>query len=129
MLLFGLALVGLLAATAGAVAWYGRNTYYVGFDADEVVIFKGRPGGLLWFDPTEEERSGIDRRDVPPGVVLSIEAGRDQATLGDAQNFVANLADQIDEVAPTTTTTTTAPARPARGGATTTAPPRPAAVP
>jgi serine/threonine protein phosphatase PrpC len=113
VLLFGLALVGLLAATAGAVAWYGRNTYFVAFDADEVVIFKGRPGGVLWLDPTEEERTGIDRRDVPPGVEASIEEGRDQATLEDALNFVANLADQIDEVTSTTTTTTAPP----RGGA------------
>ena len=28
------------------------------FDADEVVIFKGRPGGFFWFDPTLEEAAG-----------------------------------------------------------------------
>jgi protein phosphatase len=119
---FGLALIGLLVATAGAVAWYGRNTYFISFDADEVVIYKGRPGGFLWFDPTLEERSGIDRRDVPPGLVDEIDAGRDQATLGDARRFVANLADQVEA----TTTTTTAPT------ATTTAPrapPGPARAP
>jgi protein phosphatase len=106
---FGLALVVLLAATAGFVAWYGRNTYFVSFDADEVVIFKGRPGGFLWFDPTLEERSGIDRRDVPPGLVDEIDAGRDQATLEDARRFVRNLEDQVAEA--TTTTSTTVPAR------------------
>jgi protein phosphatase len=105
---FGIALIGLLAATAGAVAWYGRNTYFVSFDADEVVIFKGRPGGFLWFDPTLEERAGIDRRDVPPGVVDEIETGRDQATLDDARQFVANLADQVEAAATTTTTAPTA---------------------
>jgi protein phosphatase len=104
----------LLVATAGAVAWYGRNTYFVSFDADEVVIFKGRPGGFLWFDPTLEERSGIDRRDVPPGVVDEIEAGRDQATLEDARRFVANLEDQVDATTTTTTTSPAAPPGPAR---------------
>ena len=43
-----------------------------------------------------EERSGIDRRDVPPGVVDELAAGRDQATLGDAQRYVANLQEQVD---------------------------------
>ena len=114
--MFGLALIALLVATAGAVTWYGRNTYFVSFDADEVVIFKGRPGGFLWFDPTLEERSGIDRRDVPPGVVDELAAGRDQATLGDARRYVANLQEQVDAVTTTTTSTTstTAPPGPAR---------------
>lgn len=115
VLVFALALIGLLVATTGAVAWYGRNTYFVSFDADEVVIFKGRPGGFLWFDPTLEERSGIDRRDVPPGVVDEIEAGRDQATLDDARRFVANLQDQVDTLTPATTTTTSPAAAPGPG--------------
>ena len=116
VVMFGLALIALLVATAGAVTWYGRNTYFVSFDADEVVIFKGRPGGFLWFDPTLEERSGIDRRDVPPGVVDELAAGRDQATLGDARRYVANLQEQVDAVTTTTTSTTstTAPPGPAR---------------
>ena len=118
---FGLALIALLVATGGAVTWYGRNTYFVSFDADEVVIFKGRPGGFLWFEPTLEERSGIDRRDVPSGVVDELAAGRDQATLGDAQRYVANLQEQVDSVTTTTTTTTTS--------TTTTAPPGPARAP
>ena len=30
-------------------------------------IFRGRPGGFLWFDPTVEERTGITPDDVPDG--------------------------------------------------------------
>ena len=121
VVVFALVLVGLLAATAGALAWYGRNTYFVTFDADEVVIFKGRPGGFLWFDPTIEERSGIDRRDIPEAVADEIAGGRDQATLEDARRFVANVTEQV-EASTTTTTTTVAPT-------TTTMPPRRARAP
>ena len=38
--------------TVAAIGWYARSTYYVGFDGDQVAIYKGRPGGVLWFEPT-----------------------------------------------------------------------------
>ena len=46
----------ILGGAAGAVGYYARNTYYVGFQGDSVVIFKGKPGGVLWIKPTVEER-------------------------------------------------------------------------
>ena len=47
----------------------------MGFDGDEVVIFQGRPGGVLWIDPTVEDRTGIDRDDVPEQFCDAIEEG------------------------------------------------------
>ena len=45
-----------LLVAFGAVVWIGRRTYYVAFDdANQVVIYRGRPGGVLWIDPTEAE--------------------------------------------------------------------------
>ena len=37
--------------------WYGTSTYYVTFDDDEVVIYRGRPGGQLWIDPERREKA------------------------------------------------------------------------
>ncbi|MGK2948388.1 MAG: Stp1/IreP family PP2C-type Ser/Thr phosphatase [Acidimicrobiales bacterium] len=99
-----------LAVIGGAFAtiqWYGTSTYYVGFDADdEVAIFRGRPGGLLWIEPALVDATGIERDDVPARAVSRIEDGVEQSSRGDAERFVANLEEQIDDATPTTTTTT-----------------------
>ncbi len=96
---FALALLALIGIVLGALVWYGRNTYFVAFDGDEVAIFKGRPGGFLIFDPTVEDATGIAAADVPASEVDDLEAGVDQATLGDAERYVENLREQIDELA------------------------------
>ncbi len=113
--LFLLLVLAVLGSAATAVWWYGRNTYYVGYDGAEVAVFRGRPGGFLWFDPTLVERTGIARDEVPAALTDRVQAGEDQPTLDDAQDFVANIQAQIDAQGPdvtietTTTTATTSP--------------------
>jgi hypothetical protein len=51
LLLFIAAVLGVIGIGAAAITYYGRHTYFVGFDADAVVIFRGRPGGVLWIEP------------------------------------------------------------------------------
>ncbi|HUP86779.1 MAG TPA: protein phosphatase 2C domain-containing protein, partial [Acidimicrobiales bacterium] len=61
-------LVVLLLVVAGAgvaVGLYARGAYFVGLDEGTVAIFKGRPGGLLWFAPTVEERTALAAASVP----------------------------------------------------------------
>jgi protein phosphatase len=101
---FVLAIVVVLAGAAGTVGWYARHTYYVGFDGDEVVVYKGRPGGVLWFDPTVEQRTGIDRADVPPSAVPRLRDGVQEGSAAEAESYVRNLQ---DDISPTTSTTAT----------------------
>ncbi len=96
----------IVVAAAGAVGWQARNTFYVGFAGDEVAIFRGKPGGLLWFDPTFEEGTDVARSDVPAARMRDIERGKELGSLADARRYVENLEEQIDrEGQPTTTTT------------------------
>ena len=44
-----------------AVGWYARGSYFVGLDQSQLTIFQGRPGGMLWFNPTVERRTGVAR--------------------------------------------------------------------
>jgi hypothetical protein len=103
-------LVLLIAVVGGAIAtiqWYGTSTYFVAFDGDEVAIFQGRPGGLLWIEPELHTSTGIDRADVPARTLPRLESGVEQATLAGAERFVANIERDIeDEATPSTTTTT-----------------------
>lgn len=107
--LFTLVLLAIIAGAAYATWWFGRNTYYVGEQGDEVTIFRGRPGGVLWMDPTVEQETGLPLADVPRANQDDIEEGRQFATLGKAEAYVANLLErrQAERGEDTTTTTTT----------------------
>jgi protein phosphatase len=106
VILFTLLLVAVIGGAFATIQWYGTSTYYVGFDGDEVTIFQGRPGGLLWIDPTLEDGTGILREEVPERYVPSLEAGHQVPSLARANQYVSNIE---RDIAATTTTTTTAP--------------------
>ena len=107
--LFALAILAVLGAAAGSVAYFARNTYYVGVEGTEVAIFQGRPGGVLWIQPTLEERTDLALADVPPARRADVEAGKQEATLADARAYVARLGSQAGAGPSATTTTTSSP--------------------
>ncbi len=112
-----------LGGAAGAIGFYARGSYFVGLDEGHVAIFKGRPGGLLWFSPTVEETTELTESQVPPARADDIANGRQAATLAEARDYVRSLRPSTPDtgttgtVTSTTTSTTTAPVP-----ATTTAP-------
>ena len=112
-----LALLIVGAAFAGT-AWYARSGWFVGLEEDRVAIFKGRPDGVLWFEPTLEERTNLDRDDVPPSRLPQLESGKEESSLTDARQYVERLQEEGDRLrarALTTTTTTSAPPTTAPG--------------
>ena len=108
VLAFAAVLVFIAVVALGAVWWQARNTYFVALDDGEVIIFRGQPGGVLWFDPTVEERTGIAEREVPASSRSRLDDGVEYSSLADAERFVTNLQERIDEA----TTTTAARRRP-----------------
>jgi PPM family protein phosphatase len=122
VLLFVLLVVALVGGVVATIQWYGTSTYFVGFDGDQVAIFKGRPGGVLWIDPELVDVTGLARDEVPDARVADIEGGVEQGSLADARRYVANVSEQAEELAPPATTTTVPPS------ATTTTVPPPASV-
>jgi hypothetical protein len=116
-----LALVGGAFAT---IQWYGRSTYFVGFEGDRVAIFKGRPGGVLWLNPVLEETTDIERSHVPADTRDDLAAGKEQSSLDDAHRYVDRLTERADALAADTTTTTTRPTTTTSAPRTTTTRPR-----
>jgi serine/threonine protein phosphatase PrpC len=106
VLLFSLILLALVGGAFATIQWYGRSTYFVGFEGDRVAIFKGRPGGVLWLDPVLEETTDIERSHVPADTRDDLEAGKEQSSLADAHRYVDRLNVRADELAAETTTTT-----------------------
>lgn len=106
--LFFLAVVAVFAVAAGAVVWYGRSGYFVSVAPDdEIAVFQGRPGGLLWFEPTLVESTGVDIDELTPVLRETVEAEPEFASFDEARRFLANLADQLDRADDTSTTTST----------------------
>ncbi|MDQ1396034.1 MAG: family protein phosphatase, partial [Acidimicrobiaceae bacterium] len=107
VVLFSILLLAVLGGAAAAIGLYARGTYYVGLDGDDVTVFKGRPGGLLWFKPTVERRTGLRSGDVPPGRIDDLKSGKQEASLTAADQYVTNL--RAERAATTSTTAPPAP--------------------
>jgi protein phosphatase len=122
---FLLLLLIVLGAAAGAIGYYARDTYYVGLASGvgnrpaQVIIFKGRPGGLLWFKPTVAERTQSTSADVLPSRLPDLRAGKIEANLDLARRYIGNLLTEAAAVHPSSTTL---PPLPSGSGVTTTAP-------
>ncbi|HEX6595937.1 MAG TPA: Stp1/IreP family PP2C-type Ser/Thr phosphatase [Acidimicrobiales bacterium] len=117
VVLFLACVVGVLGIVAASVAWYARSAYFVGIDGDQVAIFRGRPGGFLWFDPTLVDRKELPVSDVLPAKLDELRAGKEEPSKADADRYVNNLRQEAAERrAATTTTTTTTPPNTLPGG-------------
>ena len=106
--MFLLALLLVIGAVVGSVWWFARGSYFVSFDDDHVTIFKGRPDGVLWFDPTVEHRyRKITRDDVQPARIADLEDGKVEPSRADAEAYVRMVTTTTTSTTTTTTTSTT----------------------
>jgi PPM family protein phosphatase len=108
LMFFLFAFVLVLLIALGAVVWIGRRTYYVAFDdANQVVIYQGRPGGVLWINPTKAEVTGLTRDEIPSALLPTLEKGHDVSSLSAGRRYVENLREEIARVQATGTTSST----------------------
>ncbi len=90
--LFGLMLLAVAVGGVAAIGSYARGAYYVGVgDGDEVTIYKGRPGGVLWFDATVERRTGLDLEELDEAARSDVEAERELDSLDEALSLVESI--------------------------------------
>ncbi len=124
VLWFAVPIVLIVGLGVAAVAWYARRTYFVAFDRGAVVLYQGRPGGLLLWDPTVVRRTDVARADLPEQLQLAIEDRKEFSSRSDALAYVARATSATSTTTTTVTTTTTLapPTTPATAAATT--PPR-----
>ena len=82
-----------------------RDNYFVTFeqtenisvDNSQILIFKGQPNSVLWFDPTIEERIPILGLDLDEETVSEIQKKPEFDTLEDAQIFIDDLKGVIEK--------------------------------
>lgn len=100
---FVLAVSAVVGAAVGTVGWYARHPWFVGTVDGNVGIYRGRPGGVLWFQPTLVTDTGIPLTSVEDVFVNDVRAGKPFATRTGAERYVTRI------TVPPATTTTTAP--------------------
>ena len=88
--------------------WTGTKTWYVGIQGDHVAIFHGKPGGVLWIEPTLAEDSGLLAANIPQSALLEVKNGVEQPSLESARRYVDNLIEQNENATTTTISPTTA---------------------
>jgi serine/threonine protein phosphatase PrpC len=99
--LLGLSVLAVLAVAFTATAVVARSGYFATIDDGEVVIAKGRPDGLLWFEPTIEVRTGIPESDLS-GINRELLVGVPEfGSLDEATRFVSQVLDPADADAST----------------------------
>lgn len=88
---FFVVLLIVLGAGAAAIAWYGRSSYFVGLRGNELTIFQGRPGGVLWFQPTVKQRSGVTTDQVEAQHLAALRAGQTESSMQAARQYISRL--------------------------------------
>ncbi len=76
------------------INWFAASAYFAAEQTGEVVIFRGRPGGILWIDPEVEQTTGVAVEDLAPAGVKKLEQELEWTSLEDAVDFV----DQLERV-------------------------------
>ena len=128
VVVFLIALVLILVVVFGSIAYSARNSYYVAFRGDVVVLYKGQPGGLLFIHPSVQQVTPLKRQALPQDLQDAVNAKKSFSSKAKADTYLQFLFSRSRDLTTTTTTvpssttTPTATTKPAPVATTTTVP-------
>lgn len=102
--LFVFLIAAICTVTFTLIAVQARSGYFVGFDDDTVVIYKGQRDSVLWFEPTVAVPGAITRGQLDPDTIRLVESNESFDSSDDAGEFIRTAVVPTTEPAPTTTT-------------------------
>jgi protein phosphatase len=108
---FFLLVVGVIAAGWYFVNWYATSSYYVTSSGTQIVIYQGRPGGVLWIQPKLVEVTPTSTTQILPIRQPALKTGVNEPSLSAAKNYVSNLANEYSQsvTTPNASSSTTIP--------------------
>ena len=108
MVLFWTALVAIVLSGITVVGVYARSGYFIGFDKDSrVAVYRGRVGGVLWFNPTIDTQTTLSGEDLPEDVLRDVALNRTFTSSTNASKYLALIRIAIIDATTTTSTTST----------------------
>ena len=106
VVLFWSVLASLVLGAFAIVGTYARSGYYLGFnDSDHVVVYRGRVGGVLWFEPTIDTETELTGSELPDDVLRDVALNRTFTSSSLARQFLSLVQVAIVDASTTTTTT------------------------
>lgn len=89
---FLVVLLAIIGAAVGSIIYAGTSTYYVGFQGDQVAIFRGKPGGVLWLQPElQGEPTDLTREQLDVALQAELDKGKEQGSLLEAEEYVDRI--------------------------------------
>jgi serine/threonine protein phosphatase PrpC len=108
MVLFWSVLVAIVFSATTVIGVYGRSGYFIGFDSDDqVAIYRGRVGGILWFEPTIETKTNLSGEELPEDILRDVALNREFSSSSQASKYLTLIRIAIIDATTTTSTTTT----------------------
>ena len=108
VVLFWTALVAIVISGITVVGVYARSGYFIGFDKDSrVAVYRGRVGGVLWFNPTIDTQTTLSGEDLPEDVLRDVALNRTFTSSTNASKYLALVRIAIIDATTTSTTSTT----------------------
>ena len=99
---FGLAVCIVVGGAVACLGWYARSAYFVTLSKGRITIFQGRPGGVLWFQPTLAQRTGYGPSSVLAYNLQPLATGVIEPSLADARSYISEkLAEKRESEATT----------------------------
>lgn len=118
MAVFWSALVAIILGAVTVIGVYGRSGYYLGFEDDRVAVYRGRVGGVLWFQPTIDTETQLRGDELPEDILRDVALNRTFTSSSQARKYLMLVQTAIIDA--TTTTVTTVPGGSLVPGASTT---------
>ena len=99
---FGLALCIVAGGAIACLSWYARSAYFVTLSDGRLTIFQGRPGGVLWFQPTLVKRTAYGSSSVLAYNLEILSTGQTEPSVADADLYIQRLVSEKRESEVTT---------------------------
>jgi protein phosphatase len=108
MILFWSAFAAIVLGVITTIGVYARSGYFIDFNNDDnVVIYRGRVGGMLWFQPTVDTQTELNIKDLPEDVRREVNMNRAFTSSGQAAKYLMLVQVAIVDATSTTSTTST----------------------
>jgi protein phosphatase len=108
VVLFWSVLTAIVLSSVTILGVYARSGYFIGFDSSEnVAVYRGRPGGFLWFQPTVDTQTELAGDELPEDILRDVALNRTFTSSSQAQKYLSLIQIAIVDATTTTTTSTT----------------------
>lgn len=101
------AIVAVFLSAFTLVGVYARSGYFIGFDDnDRVTVYRGRVGGVLWFEPTVDTQTQLSGEQLPEDILRDVALNKTFSSSSMALKYLALVESAIIDATTSSTSST-----------------------